>query len=79
MSKQFLARGGKVTEGVSVVELNSTYHWKSVPDTSLAVGIVVPVGDTDETIAEQATSLSMKNVSVILPCKVHVIVKLYCI
>ncbi len=49
-----------MTEGVSVVELNSTYHWKSVPETSFAVGVVVPVGDTDETLAEQTISLSMK-------------------
>ncbi|KAL9960894.1 hypothetical protein ACROYT_G034402 [Oculina patagonica] len=53
VSKQFLAHGGKVTEGVSVVELNSTYYWKFVPETSFAIGVVVPVGDTDETVAEQ--------------------------
>lgn len=59
-SNQFIARGGKVAEGVSVEELNSTYHWKSVPETSFAIGIVVPVGDTDEALAEQAISLSME-------------------
>ncbi len=50
-----------MTEGVSVVELNSTYHWKSVPETNFAVGVVVPVGDTDETLAEQTIFLSMEN------------------
>ncbi|KAJ7382933.1 hypothetical protein OS493_031708 [Desmophyllum pertusum] len=53
VSNQFLARGGRVEEGVTAVELNSTYHWKSVPETSFTVGIVVPVGDTDDTLAEQ--------------------------
>lgn len=59
MSKQFLARGGKVTEGVLVVELNSTYHWKSVPETNFTIGIVVPVGDTDVALAEQTITSSM--------------------
>ena len=63
MSKQFLARGGKVTGGVSAVELNSTYHWKFVPETSFAVGIVIPVGDTDETMAEQFLGIKKKNFS----------------
>lgn len=40
-------------EGVTAVQLNSTYYWKSVRETSFTVGIVVPVGDMDETLAEQ--------------------------
>lgn len=59
MSKQFLARGGRVPDGVLVVELNSTYHWKSVPETNFAIGIVVPVGDTDVELAEQTKTSSM--------------------
>lgn len=59
MSKQFLAQGGRVTDGVLVVELNSTYHWKSVPETSFTIGIVVPVGDRDVELAEQTRTSSM--------------------
>ena len=59
MSKQFLAQGGRVTDGVLVVELNSTYHWKSVPETSFTIGIVVPVGDKDVELAEQTKTSSM--------------------
>lgn len=59
MSKQFLARGGRVLDGVLVVELNSTYQWKSVPETNFAIGIVVPVGDTDVELAEQTKTSSM--------------------
>lgn len=59
MSKQFLARGGRVLDGVLVVELNSTYHWKSVPETNFAIGIVVPEGDADVELAEQRKTSSM--------------------
>jgi len=59
VSKQFLARGGRVLDGVLVVELNSTYQWKSVPETNFAIGIVVPVGDTDVELAEQTKTSSM--------------------
>ena len=56
VSKQFLARGGKVIEGVRVVELNSTYHWKSIPETSFTVAIVVPVGDSKRSLDKQTIS-----------------------
>ena len=46
-------------DGVLVVELNSTYQWKSVPETNFAIGIVVPVGDTDVELAEQTKTSSM--------------------
>ncbi|PFX25481.1 VWFA and cache domain-containing protein 1 [Stylophora pistillata] len=60
VSKQFLARGGKVAEGVRVVELYSTYYWKSIPETSFTVGIVVPVGDSEGTLVNQTISPAAK-------------------
>ena len=53
-SKRFLPRGGKVKEGVTVVELPSTYYWMPVEETNLTVGIVVAVGDKDETVGSQS-------------------------
>lgn len=52
-SKRFLARGGQVNEGVTVVELPSIYYWLPVEDTNFTVGIVVAVGDKDELLGIQ--------------------------
>ncbi|KAJ7392146.1 hypothetical protein OS493_013518 [Desmophyllum pertusum] len=53
-SKRFLARGGHVIEGVTVLELPSTYYWRQVEQTIFTVGIVVAVGDKDETLHSQS-------------------------
>lgn len=52
-SKRFLARGGQVNEGVTVVEIPSTYYWLPVEGTNFTVGIVVAVDDKDETLGIQ--------------------------
>ena len=52
-SKRFLARGGQVSEGVTVVEISSIYYWMPVEDTNFTVGIVVAVGDKEETLGIQ--------------------------
>ena len=53
-SKCFLARGGQVNEGVTVVEIPSIYYWLPVEKTNFTFGIVVAVGDKDETLGIQA-------------------------
>ena len=40
-------------EGVTVQEYSSTYYWKPVQETNFTVGIVVKVGDKDETLGSQ--------------------------
>jgi len=52
-SKRFLAKGGQVNEGVTVVEIPSIYYWLPVEETNFTVGIVVAVGDKDETLGIQ--------------------------
>ena len=52
-SKRFLARGGQVKEGVTVVEVPSTYYWLPVEETNFTVGIVVADGDKDEMLGSQ--------------------------
>ena len=52
-SMRFLARGGQVEEGVTVEKFNSAYYWKPVEDTNFTVGIVVKIGDKDETLGRQ--------------------------
>ena len=53
-SKRFLARGGKIKEGVSVLDVPSTYFWRAVEKTKFTVGIVVADGDKDETLSTQS-------------------------
>ena len=53
-SKRFLARGGQVNEGVTVVEISSMYYWLPVEETNFTVGIVVALGDKEETLGVQA-------------------------
>ncbi|KAL9960908.1 hypothetical protein ACROYT_G034416 [Oculina patagonica] len=53
-SKRFLPRGDKVQEGVTVLEVPSTYHWMPVEETNFTVGIVVAVGDKDENLGSQS-------------------------
>ena len=53
-SKRFLARGGKIKEGVSVLDIPSTYFWRAVEKTKFTVGIVVADGDKDETLSTQS-------------------------
>ncbi|KAL9960925.1 hypothetical protein ACROYT_G034433 [Oculina patagonica] len=59
-SKRFLARGGQVTEGVTVVEVPSTYHWLPVDETNFTVVIVVAVGDKDEMLGSQSVPSGFK-------------------
>ena len=53
-SKRFLARGGKIKDGVSVLDIPSTYLWRAVDKTKFTVGIVVADGDKDETLSTQS-------------------------
>ena len=53
-SKRFLARGGKIKDGVSVLDVPSTYFWRAVDKTKFTVGIVVADGDKDETLSTQS-------------------------
>ena len=53
-SKRYLARGGKIKEGVTVLELPSTYYWRPVEKTNFTVGIVVADGDKEEMLSSQA-------------------------
>ena len=52
-SKRFLARGGQVEEGVTVITYPLTYYWKPVQHTNFTVAIVVKVGDKNETLDTQ--------------------------
>ena len=54
VSKRYLARGGKVYEGVQVAKLNSTYFWRPVEKTNFTVGIVVAVDDKSEILQKQS-------------------------
>ena len=54
ISKRFLARGGQIKEGVSVLDVLSTYFWRAVDKTKFTVGIVVADGDKDETLSTQS-------------------------
>ena len=56
-SKRFLARGGKIKDGVSVLDVPSTYFWRAVDKTKFTVGIVVADGDKDETLSTQSIPL----------------------
>ena len=53
-SKRYLARGGQVNEGVTVVEVPSIYYWLPVEETNFTVGIVIATSDKDETLGIQA-------------------------
>ena len=59
MSKRYLARGGNVYEGVTVVELNSTYFWRPVEETNFTVGIVVAADDKSEILGQQSVPSGM--------------------
>ena len=50
-SKRYLARGGQIKEGVTVLELQSNYTWRPVDKTNFAVGIVVAEGDKEEMLS----------------------------
>jgi len=54
VSKRYLARGGKVYAGVTVVELNSTYYWRPVKKTNFTVAIVVAADDKSEILWKQS-------------------------
>ena len=54
VSKRYLARGGEVSEGVTIVVLKSTYFWRPVEDTDFTVGIVVAIDDKSETLGQQS-------------------------
>ncbi|KAL9960905.1 hypothetical protein ACROYT_G034413 [Oculina patagonica] len=60
VSKRYVARGGEVSEGVTVVELESTYFWRPVKDTNFTVGVVVATNDKSETLAKQSVPSGMK-------------------
>lgn len=55
-----MARGGEVSEGVTVVELESTYFWRPVEDTDFTVGVVVATNDKSETLGQQSVPSGMK-------------------
>lgn len=42
-----------MSEGVTVVEIPSIFYWMPVEETHFAVGIVVAVGDKEETLGIQ--------------------------
>ena len=50
-SKRYLARGGQIKEGVTVLELQSNYTWRPVDKTNFIVGIVVAEGDKEEMLS----------------------------
>ena len=64
VSKRYLARGGKVSEGVTIVELNSTYFWRPVEDTDFTVGIVVTIGDKSETLGQQSIPSGLELINI---------------
>ena len=61
VSKRYLARGGNVYEGVTVVKLNSTYFWRPVEKTNFTVGIVVAVDDKSAILQKQSVPSGNKN------------------
>jgi len=60
VSKRYLARGGKVYAGVTVVELNSTYYWRPVKKTNFTVAIVVAADDKSEILWKQSIPSGMR-------------------
>lgn len=50
-SKRYLAKGGQVSEGVTVLELQSTYFWTPVSRTNFTVGIVVADGEKERMLS----------------------------
>lgn len=51
ISKRYLAKGGQVSEGVTVLELQSTYFWTPVMKTNFTVGIVVADGEKERMLS----------------------------
>ena len=43
LSKRFLPRGETEKDGVTVRNVNSTYHWTQLEGTEFSLGVVVPV------------------------------------
>ena len=53
-SKRYLARGGQIKEGVTVLGVPSTYYWRPVDKTNFTVGIVLADSVKDEMLANQS-------------------------
>ena len=60
-SKRYLARGGQIKEGVTVLDVPSTYYWRPVDKTNFTVGIVVADGVKDEMLASQSIPAGILN------------------
>ena len=43
VATRYLPRGGNITEGVTEIYVNSTYHWRPLYDTEFSLGVVIPV------------------------------------
>ena len=48
LATRYLPRGGNITEGVTEMSINSTYHWYPLHDTEFSLGVVTPVSMKNE-------------------------------
>ena len=48
ISKRFLPRGETEKDGVTVRNVNSTYHWTQLEGTEFSLGVVVPVSQAKD-------------------------------
>ena len=48
LSKRFLPRGETEKDGVTVRNVNSTYHWTQLEGTEFSLGVVVPVSQAKD-------------------------------
>ena len=51
VAKRFLPRGGKEKDGVTVMEMNSTYFWSPLAEIDFCVGVVVPVSHATDQLS----------------------------
>ena len=50
VAARYLPRGGNITEGVTEMYINSTYHWLPLQDTEFSLGVVIPVSVKNEVL-----------------------------
>ena len=50
VATRYLPGGGKVTEGVTEMYINSTYYWLPLHDTEFSLGLVIPVSVKNEVL-----------------------------
>ena len=50
VAARYLFRGGNITEGVTEMYINSTYHWLPLQDTEFSLGVVIPVSVKNEVL-----------------------------